>query len=151
MHLGKEGAQESMKPVLWSRLGASAKGALGPIPVLTCKMTFRATLQPSLLHSLSSPQHWVMGREGVAWDGIYAPWRGHEKGALPPAAHHSHSRPSQCQWKAGSFPFLRRGWEVPKRDRIPLSIVQLVLKLGAEISLQRIPLGGVHRFSRGTD
>lgn len=57
MHLGKKGAQESMEPVLWSRLGARAQGALGPLLVLTCKMTFRATLQPFLLHSLSPPEH----------------------------------------------------------------------------------------------
>ena len=74
--------------MLWSRLGARAQGALGPIPVLTCKMTFRATLGPSLLYSLSPPQYVGNGRGG-GWHGVvYAPLGGHmRKRAFPPPAH----------------------------------------------------------------
>lgn len=92
VHLGKEGAQESMEPVLWSRLKARVQGALGPIPVLTCKMTFRATLWPSLLHSLSPPEHSGNGKAG-GWHGmVYVPLRGNtRKRALPLPLRRSHS------------------------------------------------------------
>lgn len=56
--------------MLWSRLGARAQVALGPLLVLTCKMTFRATLLPSLLHSASPLEHLGgMGR-GWGWHGM---------------------------------------------------------------------------------
>lgn len=104
VHLGKEGAQESMEPVLWSRPGARAQGALGPVSVLTCTMTFRGTLGPSPLHSLSPPEYlgsgWGGGRQG---GGIGPPWR-----ALGREGLSSHPKHSQCKWKADSFPFLRR-------------------------------------------
>lgn len=66
---------------------------------------------------------------------VYVPLGGNmRKRVLPPPAHGSHSE-IQCKWKAGFFPFLRRGWEVPKRDRIQGSITQPVLKEGAERNL----------------
>lgn len=78
VHLGKKGAQESMEPVLWSRLGARAQGAVRPLPVLTFKMTFRATFQPPLLHS-PLQSIWGNGQGGVTWDGVCAPRREHGK------------------------------------------------------------------------
>lgn len=76
-----------------------ARGS-GPIPVLTCKMTFRATLHPSLLCSISSPEHLGNGRVVVAaaCSGLCAPRREHEK--VGPSSPCSHLRHSQCQWKA---------------------------------------------------
>lgn len=50
--------------MLWSRLGARTQGAPGPLPVLTCKMTFRAMFQPSLLFSLSPQSICGMGEVG---------------------------------------------------------------------------------------
>lgn len=78
MHLGKEGVQESMEPVLWPRLGARVQGALGPTPVLTWKVTFRAAPRPPLLCSLSLQSIWGMGRGG--WHGMVCmPLRGNMK------------------------------------------------------------------------
>lgn len=81
-HPEKEGAQESMESVLWSRLGARARGTSGPLPVLTRKMTFRATLRPSLLCSFH-PEHLENGQGGGGMV-AHVPLGEHEKeGPLP--------------------------------------------------------------------
>lgn len=136
MHLGKEDAQESMGPVLWSRLGAKVQGGLGPIPVLTCKLTFRATLRPSPLCSLSPPEPLGNGQEGVAWGGLCAPQRGHEK--EDPSSLCSYHRHSQCGGKP-LLPISQRRWKVPKRFRIELSITQFVFKVGLKDPLRGSP------------
>lgn len=59
---------------------------------------------------------------GVAWDGVCTPEREHEKEGPSSPSSPFPLKYSRCQWKVGSFPFLRRKWEVPKRDRIGLSI-----------------------------
>lgn len=122
MHVGKEGAQESMEPVLWPRLGARVQGGLGPIPVLTCTMTFRASLRPSLLCSLPPPERLGKGTRE----------RGSSLPLLPPKA-------LSVQVESRSFPFLRRGCKVSKRVRIQLSIAQLILKVGLRNPLRGSP------------
>lgn len=86
-HLGKEGTQESMESVLWSRLGARTQGAPGPLPVLTCKMTFRAMVEPSLLCSLYPQSICGMGEVG-GWGHMvaYPPLGEQGKMALLPFA-----------------------------------------------------------------
>lgn len=67
--------------MLWSRLGARTQGAPGRVPMLTCKMTFRAIFQPSLL-SLSPQSICGMGEVGGglgSHDGISAPRRTEER------------------------------------------------------------------------
>lgn len=114
VHLGKKGAQESMGPVLWSRLGARAQGALGPLLVLTCKMTFRATLQASLLHSLSLPEHLGerAGRGDMGW--CYVPLGGNlRRQALAPLL----EAPTQAlsvQMESQLLPISQKGMENPK-------------------------------------
>lgn len=64
---------------------------------------------------------------------VYVPLGGNlRRHALAPPYSWLPPRHSQCKWKASFFLFLRRGWKIPKRDRILGSITQLVLKVGAE-------------------
>lgn len=68
--------------------GSQGARGSGPIPVLTCTMTFRASLRPSLLRSISSPEHWGMGGWWWWWYVlVYVPRRGNvRKWVLPPPA-----------------------------------------------------------------
>lgn len=68
--------------MLWSRLGARTQGALGLLPVLTCKMTFRAMLGPSLLCSLSPQSICGMGEVG-GWGHMVAYLFRGEEGRQP--------------------------------------------------------------------
>lgn len=136
VHLGKEGSQESMEPVLWSRPGARAQGALGPIPMLTCKMTFRATLGPFS----TSP---LMGGDGGGRGGVCSPQRAHEKEVLSSSV--CSPLPSQAlsvQVEGSFLPVSQKWLGGPEEVGISLSIRRLVLEVGAE----RVPSGGDHRF-----
>lgn len=143
VHLGKEGSQESMEPVLWSRPGARAQGALGPIPVLTCKMTFRATLGPF------STSLFLLSRICGVWEGmgvagvVCAALRGHtrKRSFPPPPAHRSHPRHS-VQVEGSFLPMSQKWLGGPEEVGISLSIRRPVLEVGAE----RVPSGGDCRF-----
>lgn len=130
-----------MEPVLWSRLGARVQGALGPIPVLTCKMTFRATLRPSLLCSISSPEHLGNGRVAVvvACSGVCAPQREHEKvGPSPPApTPGTLSASGSCP-----LPFLRR---VPLGPGTTGALTSLGLEGTCSLPKTRLGSGGQWR------
>lgn len=79
--------------------------------------------------SLSPPEHlgeWA-GRGDMGW--CMCPSEGtRERGPFLPPTLWLPLRQSQCKWKAGFFPFLRRGWKALKRARI----LGIITQVGAE-------------------